>query len=223
VIAIPTASYGCSVSQQTFTTNTTEWYSLDYLNTATILILVTYQGSEYNMTLRLGLSIWNCGTLYIPSGMTNETVSPEITCASTSTSSSSSSTSTSTTASTQTTTIITPTGTSCSGYPPAADCPGLISYNFTISVGYVESWNLTYFVYDNAGTPLGSLAGGTYTGTGDSTTSVGVIWDNYQFLTLCAIATKLDGSDATLTVGITGTNSTTAPYGSVTYCSGAGA
>jgi hypothetical protein len=223
VVAIPTASYGCPVTPQTFNTNGTEWYSLNYLNSASILIFVDYQGSEYNTTMRLGLSIWNCGTLYLPSRGTSETFSPEISCASTAMSTNSSSTSTSTSTSTQSTTIFTPTGTTCSGYPPAADCPGLISYNFTISVAYVGSWNISYSVYDNAGTPLGSLASGNYTGTGDGTTSVTVIWYNYQYLTLCATATKLDGSDATLTLGVLGANSTTAPYGSVTYCGGSAA
>jgi hypothetical protein len=126
------------------------------------------------------------------------------------------------TSSTQSTTIFTPTGASCSGYPPPAGCPP-INYNFTISVYYTGSWNISYSVYDNAGTPLGSLASGNYTGTGDSSRSVTVIWYNLQTLTLCATATKLDGSDATLTLGVTGSNSTSAPYGSVTYCSGAAA
>jgi hypothetical protein len=229
VVAIPTASYGCPVTQETFTTNGTEWYSLNYLNSASILIFVNYQGSDYNTTMRLELSVWNCGTLYLPSDSTDETFSPEISCALTATSTNSSSTSasistsTSSSTSTQSTTIFTPTGTTCTGYPPAPDCQGLINYNFTISVAYVGSWNISYSVYDNAGTPLGSLASGNYTGTGDSSNSVTLIWYNYQYLTLCASATKLDGSDATLTLGVTGSNSTTAPYGSVTYCSGAAA
>ena len=70
--------------QETFTTNATEWYSLSTLNGGTYQIMVTYLSHAYNLTLPLGLSIFNCGTLYLPSGQTNVTTSTQASCAGTS-------------------------------------------------------------------------------------------------------------------------------------------
>jgi hypothetical protein len=65
-----------------FTTNGTEWYSLPVLNGGTYQIIVNYLGQTYSLTLPLDLSIYNCGTLYLPSGGTNVTTSIQTSCAS---------------------------------------------------------------------------------------------------------------------------------------------
>jgi len=65
-----------------FTTNDSGWYSLPVLNSGTYQIAVTYLGRTYALTLPLGLSIYNCGTLYLPSGRTNVTTSIQTSCAS---------------------------------------------------------------------------------------------------------------------------------------------
>jgi hypothetical protein len=67
---------GQPIVQETFTTNDTEWYSLNTLNIESYLITVSYLGHDYNLTMPLGLSDFNCGTLYVPSGETNTTSSP---------------------------------------------------------------------------------------------------------------------------------------------------
>ena len=56
-----------------FTTNSTEWYSLPFINHGTYQIGVTYLGHSYNLTMPLGLSVYNCATLYVPSGQTDIT------------------------------------------------------------------------------------------------------------------------------------------------------
>jgi hypothetical protein len=66
-----------------FTTNSSEWDSLPVLNGGTYQIVVTYLGQSYALTMPLGLSIYNCGTLFIPSGQTNVTTSTQTPCAST--------------------------------------------------------------------------------------------------------------------------------------------
>lgn len=39
---------------------------------------------------------------------------------------------------------LTTTSSTCSGYPPAGDCPGTFSYTFTVSVNYTGPWAPTY-------------------------------------------------------------------------------
>ena len=56
-----------------FTTNSTEWYPLPFINHGTYQIAVTYSGHSYGMTMPLGLSVYNCGTLYVPTGQMNVT------------------------------------------------------------------------------------------------------------------------------------------------------
>ena len=55
------------------TTNSTEWYSLPFINRGTYQIAVTYLGRSYSVTMPLGLSVYNCATLYVPTGQTNVT------------------------------------------------------------------------------------------------------------------------------------------------------
>ncbi|MDA4123189.1 MAG: hypothetical protein OK456_08435 [Thaumarchaeota archaeon] len=52
----------------TFTTNGTEWYSLNDLGTLSFQITVTYLGHHYNLTMYLASSTSTCETLYLPSG-----------------------------------------------------------------------------------------------------------------------------------------------------------
>jgi len=64
----------------TFTTNSTEWYPLSVLNGGTWQITVAYLDHEYAFVMLLGLSVYNCGTLYLPSGQANVTTSTQTSC-----------------------------------------------------------------------------------------------------------------------------------------------
>lgn len=106
----------------------------------------------------------------------------------------------------------------CSGSPPGGDCPGSYSYSFTISVNYTGSWKLSYSGYNDGGPPGHEVASGSYNGTGNESRGVSLTGSNNHFLTLCATAQKLDDSNSTLTLRVTGSNQTSAPFGTVTYC-----
>jgi hypothetical protein len=77
-----TTTIGCNGSQTTaqttftFTTNNTEWYSLDTANRAGYSIVVTYSGHTYNLTsgFAVGPIFVTCASLYLPSGKTNVTM-----------------------------------------------------------------------------------------------------------------------------------------------------
>jgi hypothetical protein len=56
-----------------FTTNSTEWYSLPFINHGTYQIAITYLDHSYSVTMPLGLSVYNCATLYVPTGQMNVT------------------------------------------------------------------------------------------------------------------------------------------------------
>jgi hypothetical protein len=58
----------------TFTTNNTEWYSLNSQYTASYTLVVKYSGQSYNFTANLRPVSETCATLYIPSGKTNVTI-----------------------------------------------------------------------------------------------------------------------------------------------------
>src|SRR5437016_1211495 len=58
----------------TFTTNNTEWYSLDSQNNAGYSLVVKYSGQSYNFTADLRTISLTCASLYIPSGKTNITI-----------------------------------------------------------------------------------------------------------------------------------------------------
>ena len=75
----PTESF--TTIMETFTTNGSLWYSLSTLNGGTYQITVSYAGQDYTMTMPLGLSVYNCGILYIPSGISNVTTSGQDSCA----------------------------------------------------------------------------------------------------------------------------------------------
>jgi len=108
----------------------------------------------------------------------------------------------------------------CSGYPPGGDCRANYSYTFTISLNYTGPWRLTYQGYASMGESNPTNANGNLTGNGPYSRPVILTGPNNNGLTLCATAQKLDGSNTTLTLAVTGSNSTSAPYGSVTYCGG---
>jgi hypothetical protein len=57
-----------------FTTNSTEWYSLDTLNNAGYSFVVKYSGQTYTLTVDLRPVSGTCATLFIPSGRTNSTI-----------------------------------------------------------------------------------------------------------------------------------------------------
>ncbi len=61
-------------STLTFTTNTTEWYSLPSQNNAGYSFAVEYSGQTYDFTASLRPISVTCESLYIPSGLTNATI-----------------------------------------------------------------------------------------------------------------------------------------------------
>jgi hypothetical protein len=70
-----------SQSTITFTTNSTEWYSLDTLNNAGYSFVVKYSGQSYSFTINLEPISGTCATLFVPSGHTNSTITGlETTC-----------------------------------------------------------------------------------------------------------------------------------------------
>ena len=113
----------------------------------------------------------------------------------------------------------------CSGYPPGGNCHANYGYTFTISINYTGPWILRYYGFHNgevSGPHSDSyyLSSGSITGSGNYAKSVTLSGDDYYFLTLCAWAQKLDDSNSTLTLSVTGSNSTSAPMGSAYYCGG---
>jgi hypothetical protein len=62
-----------SQTRQTFTTNNTEWYSLNNQNNGSYSIAVEYSGQSYNFAAYLKPLSVVCASLYIPSGTTNIT------------------------------------------------------------------------------------------------------------------------------------------------------
>ena len=105
----------------------------------------------------------------------------------------------------------TSTSSSCTGYPPGGDCLAIYSYTFTISVNYTGPWKLTY---------QGNHVSGNDTGSGFFSKGVTLSDVNTNWLTLCATAQKLDGSNNTIILTVTGHNETSLPYGVTSYCGG---
>ena len=103
------------------------------------------------------------------------------------------------------------TSSSCTGYPPGGNCLATYSYTFTISVNYTGQWKLTY---------QGNHVSGNDTGSGFFSKAVTLSDLNTNWLTLCATAQKLDGSNDTLILTVTGHNETSLPYGVTSYCGG---
>ncbi|MCL5068069.1 MAG: hypothetical protein M1368_06930 [Thaumarchaeota archaeon] len=101
--------------------------------------------------------------------------------------------------------------------PPT--CPTSASETLYINVTHSGPWKVDYSTYNSFGT-FRPLTNGSYTGTGDNITSVVVSGNlNYGF-TLCALASKLDSSNTTLTLRIDTffENSSSAAYAIVKSC-----
>ncbi|MGH2638359.1 MAG: hypothetical protein ACRDF4_03605, partial [Rhabdochlamydiaceae bacterium] len=107
---------------------------------------------------------------------------------------------------------------------PGGNCHANYSYTFTVSVNYSGYWTAYYRGFHNAEVSginsNGNYTGGSYSGHGSDARSVTLSGDNFHFLTLCAEVQKLDSSNSTLTLMVTGSNSTSIPYGSVYLCGG---
>jgi hypothetical protein len=114
----------------------------------------------------------------------------------------------------------TSTSSSCSGYPPGGNCLATYSYTFTISVNYGGLWMLTYQGYNSLGKSNPVNINGSYSGSGFYSKNVTLSGMNNSGLTLCASAQKLDGSNSTLNLWVTGHNETSLPYGSASFCGG---
>jgi hypothetical protein len=112
------------------------------------------------------------------------------------------------------------TSSSCSGYPPGGDCLATYSYTFTLSINYTGPWKLSYEGYNSLGESNPINVSGNDTGSGFYSKAVTLSGSNDNGLTLCATAQKLDGSDSTLILTVTGHNQTALPYGSTSYCGG---
>lgn len=108
----------------------------------------------------------------------------------------------------------------CSGYPPGGNCLATYSYTFTLSVNYTGPWRVSYQGYNSLGRSNPTSVSGNLSGSGFYSRAITLSGLNNAGLTLCAQAQKLDGSDSTLVLTITGYNETSAPYGSVSYCGG---
>jgi hypothetical protein len=79
----PAASAFTWQDTEVFTTNNTEWHSLTALNSVDYRLTVTYLGHAYSFVIAPpGLSIYTCGTLYLPSGKTDIITSAQTSCAS---------------------------------------------------------------------------------------------------------------------------------------------
>ena len=102
--------------------------------------------------------------------------------------------------------------TTCTGYPPAGDCITTYSATFTISINYSGPWKLTY---------EGNDVSGNDTGRGFFSEGVTLSDLTTNWLRLCATAQKMDGSNDTLILTVTGHNETSLPYGATSYCGGA--
>jgi hypothetical protein len=114
-------------------------------------------------------------------------------------------------------------GASCSGNPQGGGsnaAGGTYSYTFPLTLNYSGPWTLTYQGYDSMGESNPTSTSGNCSGTGIFGISVTVSGPTSDALTLCAQAQKLDSSNATMTLTITGHNETSLPNGSVSYCGG---
>lgn len=185
-----------SETSETFTTNSTEWYSLDSENSAGYSFTVKYQGQTYDFSASLAPVTETCATLFVPSGQTSVSMEEfQTTCPSTTT--------TSQDASTVGATFV-----------------------FPISINYSGSWWLAYWVenYSQSGPSQRNILG-NLTGSGNYQTTVTMNVVGYVERTLCASATKLDSLQENLTLSVlpTGfngvnTDSTTASNSTAEVC-----
>jgi len=138
-----------------------------------------------------------------------------------------------TTTQTSTTTVVsTSFATSTMSFGFAATCSGspqgggsnvaapTWSINLGLTVNYTGPWTLTYQGYNSLGKSNPTSTSGSCNGTGFYSLPVSVSGSTSEALTLCAQAQKLDSSNATMILTITGDNETSLPNGSVSYCGG---
>ncbi len=78
----------------------------------------------------------------------------------------------------------------------------------------------SYQGYASGGESNPTNAKGNLTGSGPYSRPVTLSGPNTNGLYLCATAQKLDGSNSTLTLTVTGSSETSLPYGSTSYCGG---
>ena len=225
VHAVPTASscFGASgPGPSIYITNATGWVSMNvsslqanyYFNTS-----LAYEGRNYNFILPQGPLDTTNATLHLPSG--NLSISLCYTMATSNPCRLYNASSTTNTSSQSTFTITTTsTSSSCSGYPPGGNCIAPYSYTFTLSVNYSGPWKLAYQGYNSLDKSNPTNVSGSYQGTGFYSKAITLSGLNNNGLTLCAQAQKLDASNRTLILTITGYNETLAPYGTVSYCGG---
>lgn len=175
------------------------------------------QNYRFNATIRPLQTTYD--TVFLPVGGVQETLCNDMatprTCSTTSTKAVISSSYTSTPE------ITSMSGNTCSGYPPGGNCLATYSYTFTLSVNYSGPWKLSYRGYNSVGVRSNPTnVSGSYTGTGFYSRNVTLSGLNNSGLTLCAQAQKLDSSNSTLILKVTGYNETSLPYGSTSYCGG---
>ena len=95
-------------------------------------------------------------------------------------------------------------------------------HTFTISLSYSGPWKLSYhgYIVSSGIPPLPEPLGAntTVTGTGAFSRSVTLSGPADASVGVCASAQKLDGSNATLILSVTGGNATSLPFGFVSTC-----
>ncbi len=122
---------------------------------------------------------------------------------------------------TQTVTI-TPTQTSsvssssCYYYIPEA-VPCSTGFNFTLSVNYTGPWKLTYQGYNGLGISNFTTVSGNYGGTGFDSRNI-TVGGSHNGWTLCVQALKLDASNSTMSLTISGATTTSLQSGSISTC-----
>jgi hypothetical protein len=111
----------------------------------------------------------------------------------------------------------------CTGFPQGegSNAAGPIwNINLPITVNYTGPWTLIYQDYNSLGRSNPTSTSGSCSGTGFYSLPVNVSGPTSDALTLCAQAQKLDSSNSTMILTITGDNETSLPNGSVSYCGG---
>jgi len=105
---------------------------------------------------------------------------------------------------------------SCYYYIPDA-VPCRTGYNFTPSVNYNGPWKLTYQGYNGLGMSNFTTVSGSYGGTGIDSRSV-IVGGSHNGWTLCVQAMRMDDSNSTLSLTISGATTTSLQYGSISTC-----
>jgi hypothetical protein len=211
VTATPLIPSYCNPVQITFTTNGTKWYSLPTEGVGSYAITVSYLRHDYNFTMSLGVSIWTCQTLYLPSGDIVGVTSPAGPCDLSN--ASGITTTTSTVSPHQNSISVSGLGlcsdaASCGVYP-APMSEALVLFNATVPVSMVTLYiNNTYagIIYQNPATR--TVACTTDSGStcsvilgGQGYTS-GTVTSNTTYLATCTLPANVTTCSATSTEGL---------------------